>query len=112
MALSPLQIERVREIIGYRSYSAVATLMLGLNTVQETETISDIADWELIRKKNTRITRVDTIYLDIDKDRDRLAIINRIRLRLGLSRIESETDLANLTEIVFSNPVIASVCCD
>ncbi len=49
MALSSAQVERVREIIRFRSVSATETLTSGLNQAQEAETIDDFDEWETLR---------------------------------------------------------------
>lgn len=107
MALTPEQIERVREIIGYTSYDATAALCSRLNAVQETETIADIAEWAKVRNKFTLI-KGDGV--DIDKARNRLGIINRVRTRLGLSGVESEAELNSTSggSYCYSHPACPS----
>lgn len=111
MALTPEQIERVREIIGYSSYDGAAALCSRLNPVQETETIADIALWAKVRDKHTLI-KGDGV--DIDKGRNRLSIINRVRRRLGLSAVESETELESSGgSYCYSHPTCESeIVCD
>lgn len=107
MALTSEQIERVREIIGYTSYDGAAALCSRLNAVQETETVADIAQWATVRDKHTLIKGDGA---DIDKSRNRLSIINRVRRRLGLSAVESETDLETASggSYCYSHPACPS----
>jgi hypothetical protein len=112
MALSPTQIERVREITLSNSLTETAVLVSRLSAEQEAETIADIADWELVRKKFTRVARVGSIHLRSDKSDARFAITNRVRRRLGLTGIESEADLSTSTEICYSHPQPSGACCE
>lgn len=112
MALTPEQIERVREIIGYRSYSATETLLASLNAVQETNTVDDIDEWEINRDKYTSIKN-GLLGANKDPAERRLAIRNRVRLRLGLNALTDESEIANPVEIVYQHPAeaAASGCC-
>lgn len=112
MSLTPEQIETVREIILYTSYDATAVLCSRLSSVQETATIADIAEWATVRSKYTKVSRVGSIYLDSDKGDNRLAIINRVRMRLGLPPIEKIEDAANPSQILVSTPQISGGCCE
>lgn len=111
MALDQEQIEIVREIILSTSYSETAVLVAALNPAQETMTIADIAAWTSIRNKFTRVTQVGSIKMLADKSDNRLGITNRVRRRLGLSAIDSESDLNVTTEICVSTPVMNNGDC-
>jgi uncharacterized protein YuzE len=110
MALTDQQIERVREIIGFTSFDATAALCSRLNAVQETETAGDITAWQLVRDKHT-IIKGDGV--EINKASNRLAIINRVRRRLGLSSVEDETmlELSNPGAVHYSHPSDESENC-
>lgn len=110
MALTQEQIEIVREIILSTSYSETAVLVAALNPAQETMTIADIEAWTSIRNKYTKVTRVGAIHMNADKSENRLGITNRVRRRLGLSAIDSESDLNTSGEYCSSTPVIAEDC--
>lgn len=109
MALSELQIERVREIIGFVSYSEAAALLSNLTAVQETETAADITEWNLVRNKFTRIVGGG---VEIDKADNRLAIINRLRRRLGLLSVKGEMlfDNSNSGAYCYSHPESTGGC--
>jgi hypothetical protein len=105
MALEPLQIERVREIIGYTSFDDTSALVSSLNPVQESETALDIAEWNAVRNKFTRI-KGGRSGVEIDKSDNRLAIINRVRRRLGLSAVDDEALLESNASgtVCYSHP--------
>jgi hypothetical protein len=114
MALTEIQIERVREIIGFTSYDATAALCLNLNAVQESETIADITKWEAVRDRHTRI-KGGRSGVEIDKSDNRLAIINRVRRRLGLSAVDDEKLLESSAPgaVCYSHPAdIDRDCCN
>lgn len=86
MALTELEIERVREIIGYSSLSGTRALLAALTAVQETETADDVSVWEGVRSSFITVdSRKSDFGIGVDKNQDRLAIINRVRVRLGLA---------------------------
>ena len=110
MSLSPAQIEDIREIALLDSYDYAANLCARLNAVQETATVADIAEWQKVRNKFTLI-KGDGV--DIDKSRNRLGIINRVRRRLGLPGLDSEAETSANAEICFSSPSRESeIVCD
>jgi hypothetical protein len=112
MALEPLQIERVREIIGFASYDATAALLSRLNAVQESETAADVTAWNLVRDKHTIIKGEG---VEINKSTNRLSIINRVRRRLGLSAVDNETLLESSAPgaVCYSHPAASDTdCCE
>src|SRR5215204_3718925 len=86
---TPEEIEAVREIALLYSYEQTEQLIngqpeiadSGLNDAQWAATLADVAEWAKVKNKHTRI---DGDGVKIDKDRNRLDITNRVRLRLGL----------------------------
>jgi hypothetical protein len=112
MALTDLQIERVREIIGYTSFDDTSALVNSLNAVQESETALDIAEWNAVRNKFTRI-KGGRSGVEIDKSDNRLAIINRVRRRLGLSAVEDEALLESSAAgaVCYSHPAESESDC-
>jgi hypothetical protein len=89
MALSTAQIERVREIIRYKSYADTETLLLLLNATQETETLSDLGEWVELRSD---FVDVDS-SVKISAANSRLVIRNRVRERLGLEPLSLVSEL-------------------
>jgi hypothetical protein len=93
MPLEPEQIERVREIIRLKSFSATETLVAELNAAQETETISDLGEWAKLRSK----------FVDVDEKvkmiaaKNRLVIRNRVRERLGLEPLDLQSELNGMS---------------
>lgn len=86
MALTELEIERVREIIGHSSLPATRALLAALTPVQETETSSDVDEWDRVRSSFITVdSRKSDFGVGVDKNQDRLAIIKRVRVRLGLA---------------------------
>lgn len=104
MPLSPEQIEIVREIIGFTSFSATQTLVEKLEEVQIPRTEADILEWEKVRGKFARIDGGRS-GVKIDKDDNRLAIRNRVRTRLGLSEAASLTETENSSYSVYTPPI-------
>lgn len=104
MSLDSSQIERVREIIDYQSYSATSTLVSLLNAAQESATVDDIDQWETAREKYTEI-KAGLLGANIDPEKEKLDIRNRVRVRLGLSRVTADT-LSAPIEIASSHPSV------
>lgn len=92
MALTPEQIETVREIIALGSYSATQTLLSALNAAQEAATIADIAEWDPVKNKFSKLAGGRLGFYS-DKEPKRLALRNRVRIRLGLHPLTDETTL-------------------
>lgn len=82
MPLTPEEIEAVSEITG-ETFARANALTASLVPAQESATISDIADWNAVRGKFTRISG-GSDGLDLDPEREREAIRSRVRIRLGL----------------------------
>lgn len=83
MALTEAQVETVREITGERSFTAVSGLCAALNASQEAATVLDIAEWQAVKSKYLKITGGKS-GVDLDFDRNREAIRDRVRTRLDL----------------------------
>lgn len=81
MALSPAQIESVREMVGDKTFTTVESLCAELNPAQEAAMSDDIDLWDAIKNKHLIYTGGG---VDLNKKRDRRALIRRVRLRLDL----------------------------
>lgn len=103
MTLGELQVEQVREIIGLASLEATAELAARLTVVQIERTAADIAEWEKVRNKFTRIEGGRS-GVKIDKEDNRLAIRNRVRERLGLAQVASLIESENSSYAVYTPP--------
>jgi hypothetical protein len=111
MALTPEQIGAVSDII-MMPYAATALLVSALNATEIALTESDITEFAKFKNKFTPVQQVGSIKLGVNPETSRLAIRNRVRIRLGLLSLESETDgygTAGTGTIEYSNP---SGCCD
>ena len=99
-ALTALEVERVREICGLKTYTEAESLTGVLNQVQRQATRADIATFDAIRD--------GTVALDGGRDgvnysqqRDKEEVRQRLRLRLGLDAINPQlsSDAAYLVNI-------------
>jgi hypothetical protein len=111
MPLSPEQIEIVREIIGFSSIPATEALVEKLTEVQIARTEADIAEWEKVRNKFTRISGGRS-GVQMDKGDNRLAIRNRVRERFGLPLVSSLIETETSSYAVYTPPIKKSDCCD
>lgn len=81
MALSDAQVESVREMVGDKSFSTIESLCAELNPAQEAAMLEDVDLWDTIKNKHLIYTGGG---VDLNKRRDRQALIRRVRLRLDL----------------------------
>lgn len=81
MALSAAQIESVREMVGDKTFATVESLCAEMNAAQEAAMAEDIDLWDAIKNKHLIYTGGG---VDLNKKRDRQALIRRVRLRLDL----------------------------
>lgn len=84
MALTEAQIETVREIADETSYGDVEIACGELNTAQEAAMVNDVEEWETVRSKHLKIAG-GSDGVDMDFQRNRQAIQQRVRTRLGFS---------------------------
>ena len=91
-------VEAVREIALLQSYSDARDRLAALEQVQWDRTRDDIAAWNEVKNKHTKI-KSDGV--DIDKERDRLDITNRVRRRLELPDVDSNGQLVSSNDIGF-----------
>jgi len=82
----PENVEAVREIALLSSYPDASARLGRLEEVQCTATLDDIAEWAKVKNKHT-VIKGDGV--EIDKDRNRLDIRNRVRTRFGLPEVDS-----------------------
>jgi hypothetical protein len=81
MALSPAQIESVREMVGDKTFATVESLCAEMNAAQEAAMVDDIDLWDVVKNKHLIYTGGG---VDLNKKRDRRALIRRVRRRLDL----------------------------
>lgn len=96
------QIESVPEIARLASYAEAESKINVLNDAQWAATISDITEWAKIKNKFTRIEGGRSgVFLN--KEDNRLAICNRVRIRLGLPEIDEYGMPRGGESIIFSS---------
>jgi hypothetical protein len=83
-ALSPLEVERVREIVGFEALSTVASLVADLTPEQRQATRFDIDQWINRVGEGTDRIQGGSSGADVSRERDRTAIRARLARRLGL----------------------------
>src|SRR5687767_14873212 len=95
MPLAAADIENIREMVGGLSYASVESLCSELNTAQEAAMLDDVDEWERIKNKGLRISG-GTDGVDLDFGRNRRALRDRVRQRLGLSGLLSSGGLFHI----------------
>lgn len=93
------QVEKVREIVNVSSFAEVKARVDSLNASAWADTVEDIAEWEKVKNKHTKI-KGDGV--EIDKSDNRLAIRNRVRVRLGYPEVDEHGQTKEST--VFFSP--------
>jgi hypothetical protein len=83
MALSPAQIESVREMVGDKTFATVESLCAEMNAASEAAMADDVDEWDRIKNKHVRLSG-GSDGIDVDNERYRAALKRRVRLRLDL----------------------------
>jgi hypothetical protein len=97
--LTPLELERVREIVLEDSVSTIETIASELSSDQRRATRYDIDLWLNKIGEGTLSLHDGSDGVDISKSRDRNAIRRRVALRLGL-------EMPSLSGGIFQIPVV------
>lgn len=89
VTLTPAQIESVREMVGYKTYATISSLMDDLEDAQRTAQIADVVLWDA--QKNTRAVKMQGGGSGVDFDPGRVLTDVRRRTlnRLGLPSTSS-----------------------
>jgi hypothetical protein len=82
--LTALEIERVREIVGFEALSTVTSLVADLTAEQRQATRFDIDQWINRVGEGTDRVQGGSTGADVSRERDRAAIRARLARRLGL----------------------------
>ncbi|MBX6772692.1 MAG: hypothetical protein IRY83_13260 [Chloroflexi bacterium] len=80
---TPEQLEQVREVVGESSRDVVRAALAALDDAAWARTLLDLAEWESVRSEHARLSG-GREGLDVDPARQRQAIRERVRVRLGL----------------------------
>lgn len=83
MALSPEQLEVVREIVDTLSLEEITRLCAALDSVREQATADDVDLWQAERRKFDKRAKVDG-KVKLDPSDEEKAIRRRVRSRLGV----------------------------
>lgn len=85
MALAAAQIESVREMVADKSYSTIESLCTEflINSAIESAMSDDIDEWDRLKNKHVKLSG-GSDGIDVDNERARSALKNRVRRRLGL----------------------------
>jgi hypothetical protein len=83
-ALTALEIERVREIVGFEALSTVTSLVADLTAEQRQATRFDIDQWINRVGEGTDRVQGGSSGANVSRERDRTAIRARLAGRLGL----------------------------
>lgn len=86
----PAQIEEVRELSRVSSYSEIEARINLLSDAGWAATINDLTEYSAVKNDFENI-KIDGV--EINPERTKLAICNRVRVRLGLSEINENGDL-------------------
>ena len=81
------QIAEVREIAQIRDFQTAADLVNSLNDADWARGLAALAEWTRIHRKHVRFKGKG---VDLDNERERLQIINEMRVLLGLPPIGLE----------------------
>lgn len=84
MPLTSAQLESVREMVGDKTYATVESLAEEMNAAQEAAMIEDVDEWERVKFKGISLEGGKD-GIDLDFDRNRRMLRDRVRRRLGLS---------------------------
>lgn len=88
-AFVPLEIERIREIAGLKTYAQAETLSGQLSAVQRQATRMDIKTYGLVGEGTVGV-KGGKEGADYSQSRDREDIRQRVRLRLGLDPVDPD----------------------
>ena len=88
----PNEIEQVREICRIVSFSEIEKKVISLSEVGWSATLSDLTEYTKVKNKFYQTSN----DIPIEYREKRLAVTNRIRVRLGYSEINENGDLLSV----------------
>lgn len=93
MALTGAQKATLQEIVGLTESTELDYLLLGVNSYQETRIAADIATWDGIKDSHVKL-KGGQDGVDFDNERERAAIVQRLKTHLRMSTAGGMTMLS------------------